>query len=44
MSAKDNIQLVGAIINRIKTDLPDNEFIKLCGIITEYNNNNNKII
>ena len=34
---KDNIQLVGAIINRIKTDLPDNEFINLCKIVTEYN-------
>ena len=38
--AKDNIQLVAAIVNRMKTDLPDNEFIKICSIITENNNNN----
>jgi hypothetical protein len=37
---KDNIQLVAAIVNRMKTDLPDNEFIKICSIITENNNNN----
>ena len=35
---KDNIQLVTAIVNRMKTDLPDNEFIKICSIISEYNN------
>lgn len=35
---KDNIQLVAAIVNRMKTDLPDNEFIKICSIISEYNN------
>jgi hypothetical protein len=34
---KDNIQLVCAIINRMKTDLTDAEFIKLCGIIHQYN-------
>jgi hypothetical protein len=27
---KDNIQLVCAIVNRMKTDLPDNDFIDLC--------------
>ncbi len=35
---KDNIQLVAAIVNRMKTDLPDPEFIKICSIITENNN------
>jgi hypothetical protein len=35
---KDNIQLVAAIVNRMKTDLPDSEFIKICSIITEHNN------
>jgi len=33
----DNIQLVGSMINRMKTDLPQDEFIKLCGIIWEKN-------
>ena len=36
---KDNIQLVAAIVNRMKTDLPDPEFIKICSIITENNKN-----
>ena len=35
---KDNVQLVAAIVNRMKTDLPDSEFIKICSIITENNN------
>ena len=35
---RDNIQLVAAIVNRMKTDLPDSEFIKICSIITEHNN------
>ena len=39
---KDNVQLVAAIVNRMKTDLPDSEFIKICSIITE--NNKNKTI
>lgn len=36
---KDNVQLVAAIVNRMKTDLPDGEFIKICSIITENNKN-----
>ena len=35
---KDNVQLLAAIVNRMKTDLPDSEFIKICSIITENNN------
>lgn len=34
---KDNIQLVGAIINRMKTDLTNEEFISFSSIITNYN-------
>ena len=34
---KDNVQLVAAIVNRMKTDLPDSEFIKICSIITDNN-------
>ena len=34
---KDNIQLVGAIINQIKTDMSNDEFINMCSIITNYN-------
>lgn len=34
---KDNIQLVGAIINRMKSDLTNNEFLNLCTTISEYN-------
>lgn len=34
---KENVQLVAAIVNRMKTDLPDSEFIKICSIITENN-------
>jgi hypothetical protein len=33
---KDNIQLVGAIINRMKTDLNDQKFIELCQSVTKY--------
>jgi hypothetical protein len=35
--SKDNVQLVTAIVNRMKTDLPDSEFIKICSIIYNYN-------
>jgi len=35
---KDNVQLLAAIVNRMKTDLPDSEFIKICSIITDNNN------
>ena len=35
-----NVQLVAAIVNRMKTDLPDNEFIKICSIIANNNNKN----
>ena len=35
---KDNVQLLAAIVNRMKTDLPDSEFIKICSIITQNNN------
>jgi len=43
---KDNIQLVCAIVNRLKTSLSDTEFILLCGAITQRNFNriNNLII
>lgn len=34
---KDNIQLVCAIINRMKTDLEDKEFINFCKIIVKHN-------
>lgn len=34
---KDNIQLVGAIINKMKTDVPDIDFINMCSIIANYN-------
>lgn len=34
---KDNIQLVGAIINKMKTDVPDTDFINMCSIIANYN-------
>ena len=34
---KDNIQLVGAMINRMKSDLTNQEFINFCSIITKYN-------
>jgi hypothetical protein len=34
---KENIQLVGAIINRMKSDLTNDEFINFCFIITKYN-------
>jgi hypothetical protein len=34
---KDNIQLVGAMINRMKSDLTNKEFIDFCSIISEYN-------
>lgn len=34
---KDNIQLVGAMINRMKSDLTNQEFISFCSIITNYN-------
>lgn len=34
---KDNIQLVAAIVNRMKTDLSDSEFIKICSIIHNHN-------
>jgi hypothetical protein len=40
--SKNNVQLVAAIVNRMKTDLPDSEFIKICSIISE--NNKNKTI
>ena len=36
---KDNVQLVGAIVNRMKTDLPDQEFINFCSIVAEFNKN-----
>ena len=35
---KDNVQLFAAIVNGMKTDLPDSEFIKICSIITDNNN------
>lgn len=35
--SKNNVQLVAAIVNRMKTDLPDSEFIKICSIIAENN-------
>jgi len=34
---KDNVQLLAAIVNHMKTDLPDSEFIKICSIITDNN-------
>jgi len=34
---KENIQLVGAMINRMKSDLTNNEFIGFCSVISEYN-------
>ncbi len=33
---KDNIQLVGAIINRMKTDLTSQKFIELCRLVGKY--------
>ena len=36
--SKGNIQLVGAMINRMKSDLTNKEFIDFCSIISEYNN------
>lgn len=35
--SKNNVQLVAAIVNRMKTDLPYSEFIKICSIISENN-------
>jgi hypothetical protein len=35
----DNIQLVCAIINRMKTDLPDHEFLDICNSIVNYKYN-----
>lgn len=32
---KDNIQLVGAIINRIKSDLSNDQFLELCNMVTK---------
>jgi hypothetical protein len=34
---KDNIQLVSAMINRMKSDLTSKEFIDFCSIISNYN-------
>ena len=36
---KDNIQLVSAMINRMKSDLTSKEFIDFCSIISNYNKN-----
>ena len=33
--SKDNIQLVGAIINRIKSDLSNDEFTEICNMVTK---------
>jgi hypothetical protein len=38
---KDNIQLVCAIVNRMKVDLSDDNFVKLCGLINNYRYNLN---
>lgn len=35
---KDNVQLVGAIINRMKSDLYNKEFISLCRSVVDYHN------
>lgn len=32
---KDNIQLVGAIINRIKSDLSNEQFLDICNMVTK---------
>ena len=32
---KDNIQLVGAIINRIKSDLSNEQFLEICNMVTK---------
>jgi len=34
---KENIQLVGAMINRMKSDLTNKEFIDFCSVISNYN-------
>lgn len=36
---KDNVQLVANIINRIKTNLPQSQFISLCHLISKNNIN-----
>lgn len=36
----DNIQLVCAIINRMKTDLQDNEFVQICSMIVDHSRKN----
>jgi hypothetical protein len=34
---KENIQLVGAMINRMKSDLTNKEFVDFCSVISNYN-------